>query len=204
VREASTARGGRSTLRSVRADAATCTACELYRAATQTVFGEGPNDASVMLVGEQPGDREDRSGHPFVGPAGSVLDEALKRAEIDREAVYITNAVKHFRNEQRGKRRIHKKPALAHVRACRPWLEAELSLIRPRVVVALGATAVQALLPPGVKVTVDRGTLVGDEPPTLITVHPSSILRARDEEDRGSQLDAFVEDLRAVHTVIDG
>jgi DNA polymerase len=198
------AQSGRSPLRSVRADAATCTACELYRIATQTVFGEGPDDASVMLVGEQPGDREDRSGHPFVGPAGRVLDDALTRAEIDREAVYITNAVKHFRNEQRGKRRIHKKPALAHVRACRPWLEAELSLIRPRVVVALGATAVQALLPPNVKVTVDRGKLVGNDPPTLVTVHPSSILRARDEEDRGAHLDAFIEDLRAVHTVIDG
>jgi uracil-DNA glycosylase len=190
-------------LERVRTDAANCSMCELYRTATQTVFGEGPPDASVVLVGEQPGDREDLAGHPFVGPAGRVLDDALGRAGIDRRAVYVTNAVKHFRNEPRGKKRIHKKPALAHVKACHPWLEAELSLVRPEVVVALGATAVQALLPRDVKVTADRGRLFTDHaPPTLVTVHPSSILRVRDEADRIAQMDAFVDDLRRVHAAV--
>jgi DNA polymerase len=190
-------------LDAVRHDAADCTMCELYRIATQTVFGEGPADADVMLVGEQPGDREDRAGHPFVGPAGHVLDEALERAEIDRQAVYVTNAVKHFRNEPRGKKRIHRKPALAHVRACEPWLTSEISIVQPQVVVALGATAVQALLSSDVKVTAARGTLFRDRtPPTLVTVHPSSILRVRDAGDREAQMDAFVSDLRGVHAAL--
>ena len=188
-------------LEQVRARAANCTACELYRTATRTVFGEGPINASLMLVGEQPGDQEDRAGHPFVGPAGRVLDEALDRAGIERAAVYVTNAVKHFRNEPRGKRRIHKKPGLTHIRACEPWLTSEVALVGPELIVAMGATAVQALLPPDVKVSVDRGRVFDelDGPPTLVTVHPSSILRAREDEDRTAQLDAFVEDLNQVH-----
>jgi DNA polymerase len=200
-----TARAAATTLDAVRADAVDCTMCELYRIATQTVFGEGPVDADVMLVGEQPGDKEDRAGHPFVGPAGHVLDEALERAEIDRSTVYVTNAVKHFRNEPRGKKRIHRKPAVAHIRACEPWLTTEISLVAPRVIVALGATAVQALLTPDVKVTAVRGTLFHDRtPPTLVTVHPSSILRVREPDDRQAQMDAFVSDLRAVHAALGG
>jgi uracil-DNA glycosylase len=196
-------RGAAGTLQAVREDAADCTMCELYRIGTQTVFGEGPSDADVMLVGEQPGDKEDRAGHPFVGPAGHVLDEALERAEIERATVYVTNAVKHFRNEPRGKRRIHRKPALAHVRACEPWLSSEIALVQPRVIVALGATAVQALLSPDIKVTAARGTLFRDRtPPTLVTVHPSSILRLRDADDRAAQMDAFVADLRGVHAAL--
>jgi DNA polymerase len=198
-----TARAAGSTLEAIREEAASCTMCELHSIATQTVFGEGPPDAAVMLVGEQPGDREDLAGRPFVGPAGRVLDEALDRAEIDRAAVYVTNAVKHFRNEPRGKKRIHRKPALAHVRACEPWLTSEISLVRPRVVVALGATAVHALLPPDVRVTSARGTVFRDRtPPTLVTVHPSSILRVQGSEDREAQMDAFVEDLRQVHAAL--
>ena len=196
-------RAAGNALEAVRAEAADCTMCELYRIATQTVFGEGPSAADVMLVGEQPGDKEDRAGRPFVGPAGRVLDEALERAEIDRGAVYVTNAVKHFRNEPRGKKRIHRKPALAHIRACEPWLTSEISLVQPRVIVALGATAVQALLPRDVRVTDARGTLFRDRtPPTLVTVHPSSILRVRDADDREAQMDAFVSDLRAVHAAL--
>ena len=200
--EAATARGG--TLDELRSHAARCTACELFRIATRTVFGEGPTDASVMLVGEQPGDHEDRTGHPFVGPAGRILDDALDRAEIDRAAVYVTNAVKHFRNEPRGKKRIHRKPGLAHVRACEPWLTAELTVVAPEVVIAMGATAVQALLAPEIKVTADRGRVVASRAgfPTLVTVHPSSILRTRDEDEREAQMDAFVTDLSKVHDLL--
>jgi uracil-DNA glycosylase family protein len=192
------------TIDEVRHDAAGCTACELYRGANRTVFGEGPPDASLMLVGEQPGDREDRAGHPFVGPAGRILDQALDRAEIDRDAVYLTNAVKHFRNEPRGKKRIHRKPALAHVRACEPWLRAEIAIVHPALVVAMGATAVQALVAGDIHVTTDRGTIVPSQDGTaiLVTVHPSSILRVRNEEDRRSQMDAFVADLTKVHEAL--
>ena len=175
-----------------------CTSCELHRIGTQTVFGEGPADARIMLVGEQPGDREDIEGHPFVGPAGRLLDTALERASIDRNAVYVTNAVKHFRwEEQRGKRRIHKKPSLAHVRACAPWLRAEMRLLRPDVVVLLGATAAQAVLGPRFKVTEHRGEFVGSDFDALVTatVHPSSILRSRDERERRDALDGLVRDL---------
>ena len=175
-----------------------CTACELYRVGTQTVFGEGPADARIMLVGEQPGDREDVEGHPFVGPAGGLLDTALERAGIDRNDVYVTNAVKHFRwEEQRGKRRIHKKPALAHVRACAPWLQAEIEVVRPEVVVLLGATAGQAVLGTRFKVTEHRGEFVDSDLEALVTatVHPSSILRSRDERERREALDGFVRDL---------
>jgi DNA polymerase len=149
-----------------------------------------------MFVGEQPGDREDREGHPFVGPAGRILDRALDRASIDRGEIYVTNAVKHFHNEPRGKKRIHRKPNLSHVRACAPWLRAELAAVQPEIVAALGATAVQALLPRDVRVTADRGRIVPSElgPPVLVTVHPSSILRAADE-DRATAMRAFVRDL---------
>jgi uracil-DNA glycosylase family protein len=191
----------RDAISRVRDEAATCTACELYRIATQTVFGEGPPDAKVMLVGEQPGDREDLSGHPFVGPAGQILDTALNQAHIDRDTVYVTNAVKHFRNEPRGKKRIHRKPALAHIRACEPWLTAEISIVQPEVIVAMGATAVQALLSPSIKVMADRGRVfeTAGGSPTLVTIHPSSILRTRDRDDRATQMDAFVSDLAHVH-----
>ena len=183
-------------LAELRRAAAGCTDCELFREGTQTVFGEGPAAARFMFVGEQPGDREDREGHPFVGPAGRILDRALDRAAIDRREVYVTNAVKHFHNEPRGKKRIHRKPNLSHVRACAPWLRAELAAVQPEIVVALGATAVQALLPRDVRVTADRGRIVPSElgPPVLVTVHPSSILRAADE-DRATAMRAFVRDL---------
>jgi len=183
-------------LAELRRAAAGCTDCELYREGTQTVFGEGPAAARILLVGEQPGDREDREGHPFVGPAGRILDRALERASIERDAIYVTNAVKHFHNEPRGKKRIHRKPNLSHVRACEHWLESEISVVRPEVVVALGATAVQALLPRDVRVTADRGRILPSElgPPVLVTVHPSSILRAGDE-DRARAMRAFVRDL---------
>jgi uracil-DNA glycosylase family protein len=162
------------------------------------VFGEGPAAADVMFVGEQPGDQEDRQGHPFVGPAGRVLDEALVAAGIPRDDVYVTNAVKHFRWEARGKRRIHKKPSVEHVDACRPWLEAEIAAVRPEVVVCLGATAAQALLGRSFRVSRQRGELVEREDGTVVTatVHPSSILRMPDT--REQEMEAFVADLRAV------
>jgi len=196
--------GDGASLEEVRSLAAGCTACELHLIATRTVFGEGPVDASVMLVGEQPGDEEDRTGHPFVGPAGRVLDDALERAGVDRAAVYITNAVKHFRNEPRGKKRIHRKPGLTHIRACEPWLASEIALVRPDLIVAMGATAVRALLAREVKVTADRGRVFErpDGSPTLVTVHPSSILRSRDNVDRAGQMDAFVADLRRIHDAV--
>ena len=183
-------------LAELRRAAAGCTDCELFREGTQTVFGEGPAAARFMFVGEQPGDREDREGHPFVGPAGRIFDRALDRAAIDRREVYVTNAVKHFHNEPRGKKRIHRKPNLSHVRACAPWLRAELAAVQPEIVVALGATAVQALLPRDVRVTADRGRILPSElgPAVLVTVHPSSILRAADE-DRATAMRAFVRDL---------
>jgi uracil-DNA glycosylase family protein len=184
----------------LREAAADCKGCPLYRNATQTVFGEGPRSAEVVMVGEVPGDREDIAGKPFVGPAGRLLDEALDEAGIDREAVYLTNAVKHFKFERRGKRRIHKKPAAEEIRACRPWLDAELQAVKPRAVVALGATAAQALFGRGFRVTKERGRPLDSELADLAmaTVHPSSILRAPDEESRREERGAFVSDLRAL------
>jgi uracil-DNA glycosylase family protein len=175
-----------------------CTACELYAGATQAVFGEGLVKSELMLVGEQPGDREDREGHPFVGPAGRMLDRALEEAGIDRSLAYVTNAVKHFRYEQRGKRRIHQRPAAEHIKACRPWLDAELEVVGPRVLVALGAVAAQALLGSKVRVTKDRGRPLESDlaPVVLVTIHPSAILRERDEPARAAALQAFVADLR--------
>jgi DNA polymerase len=186
-------------LEELRSVAAGCTGCDLYRLGTQTVFGEGARSAEVMLVGEQPGDQEDRQGRPFVGPAGRLLDEALEAAGIDRRRAYVTNIVKHFKWEARGKRRIHKKPNLGEIRACTPWLEAEIDVVRPRALVCLGATAAQGLLGRDFKVSRRRGELVASElaPIVMATVHPSSILRGPEEE-RREALEAFVADLSAV------
>lgn len=188
----------RAGLDDLRDAAGRCTACELHRLGTQTVFGEGPARARLMAVGEQPGDREDVEGRPFVGPAGRLLDEAFDGAGIDRGDIYLTNAVKHFRwEEQRGKRRIHKKPGLAHIRACAPWLQAELGVVRPDVVVLLGATAAQAVLGSAFRVTQHRGAFVDSPLDALVTatVHPSSVLRARDEPSRREAFEGFVRDL---------
>ena len=179
-----------------------CKACPLWKRATQTVFGEGPATAEIMLVGEQPGDQEDRSGHPFVGPAGKLLERALEQAGIDRSDVYVTNVVKHFKWEaaSRGKRRIHKKPRHSEIEACRPWLDSELEAVKPRVLVCLGASAAQALLGKDFRVSQDRGKPVPSPlaAQVVATVHPSSILRAQDEQSRESQMKAFVEDLKLV------
>lgn len=191
-------------MRKAREQAAECQACPLWRDATQTVFGEGRAHARIMLVGEQPGDREDIEGHPFVGPAGRVLDEAIERAEIDRAQVFTTNAVKHFKYRPRGKRRIHQKPSVAELTACRKWLESEVELVKPELIVGLGATAAHSLLGRATPVGANRGTVIESEllaKPVLVTVHPSSILRERDSQARHAALDAFVEDLRVVHTL---
>ncbi|MBV9326319.1 MAG: UdgX family uracil-DNA binding protein [Chloroflexi bacterium] len=185
----------------LRRAAAGCQGCDLYRTGTQTVFGEGPRRAQVMFVGEQPGDQEDRAGKPFVGPAGRVLDDALDELGIDRSGVYVTNAVKHFKWTGRGKRRIHSKPNAREIRACRPWLDAELEEVEPRVIVVLGATAAQALLGASFRVTQQRGKPLegtGLAPYVVATVHPASILRAPDPETRESEGRAFVDDLRTV------
>ena len=190
----------RRTLTALREAAANCRGCSLYRNATQTVFGEGPRSAEVVMVGEQPGDQEDRRGKPFVGPAGRVLGEALEEAGIDRGDVYITNVVKHFKFQTRGKRRIHKRPSMAEVAACRPWLEAELQAIRPTALVALGATAAQDLFGRSFRVTKQRGRPLDSDLARLVmaSVHPSSILRAPDEETRREEYGLFVADLRAL------
>ena len=190
----------RPTLAAVREVAAGCKACDLYKRGTQTVFGEGPGTAVLMLVGEQPGDAEDREGHPFVGPAGRLLDSALEEAGIDRRLVYVTNVVKHFKWEPRGKRRIHAKPNAAEVGACRPWLETEIALVKPRVLVCLGATAAQALLGKTFRVSRQRGEFVPSPlaPRVTATVHPSSILRTADADTRRDEMQRFVEDLRHV------
>src|SRR5438093_5434453 len=178
----------RPSLKTVRDAARDCQACDLYKRGTQTVFGEGPARATVMLVGEQPGDAEDLAGHPFVGPAGKLLDRALTEAGIDRRVVYVTNVVKHFKFEPRGKRRIHAKPNSAEIAACRPWLETEIALVKPHVLVCLGATAAQALLGKSFKVTQHRGSFVPSPlaPRVTATVHPSSILRPNDHGTRGA------------------
>ena len=190
----------RPTLGSVREAARGCKACDLYKRGTQTVFGEGPKRARIMMVGEQPGDAEDLAGHPFVGPAGKLLDRALEEAGIDREVVYVTNVVKHFKWEPRGKRRIHTKPNAAEIMACRPWLETEIALVKPRILVCLGATAAQALLGKSFKVSRQRGELVASPlaPIATATVHPSSILRAPDEPRRREEMEKFVADLRKI------
>jgi len=190
----------RPSLKTVRDAARDCQACDLYKRGTQTVFGEGPRRAEVMMVCEQPGDAEDLAGHPFVGPAGKLLDRALVEAGIDRAVVYVTNVVKHFKWEPRGKRRIHAKPNGAEIAACRPWLETEIALVKPRVVVLLGATAAQALLGRGFKVSQQRGMFVPSPiaPRVTATVHPSSILRAPDDESRRAEMKRFVADLKRV------
>jgi uracil-DNA glycosylase len=188
-----------SSLSEVRDAARECTACHLYKHATQTVFGEGPKDAAIMLVGEQPGDYEDVAGKPFVGPAGKIMDRALEEAGIDRKEVYVTNAVKHFKWEPRGKRRIHQKPNACEIAACRPWLEAELRLVKPKLLVCLGATAAQAIFGPSFRVTRERGKVLSSKfaPRVLATVHPSSLLRQPDEQSREREYKRFVLDLRA-------
>jgi uracil-DNA glycosylase family protein len=189
----------RLSLPALREAAAGCRGCQLWQVGTQTVFGEGARGASAMFVGEQPGDQEDRAGRPFVGPAGRLFDEALESAGIDRNSVYVTNAVKHFKWQARGKRRIHQKPNAAEVAACRPWLEAELTVVKPRVLVLLGATAAQSLLGRQFRVTQHRGELLESELAEAVTatVHPSSILRGEPAE-RESSFTAFVDDLKVV------
>lgn len=182
-----------------------CRGCDLWRNATQTVFGEGPAHPDVMFVGEQPGDKEDLAGHPFVGPAGRVLDEALAAVGIDRRRAYVTNAVKHFKWERgSGQRRIHAKPNQLEIQACRPWLEAELRVLRPKALVCLGSTAAQALLGRTFRVTVHRGEWVDSPlaPNVLATMHPSSILRAPDEAARAEAMEAFIRDLRPVAALL--
>jgi DNA polymerase len=190
----------RPTLSKVRETAAGCRACDLWKLGTQTVFGEGSPNATVMFVGEQPGNDEDLAGRPFVGPAGKLLDRALAEAGIDRASVYVTNVVKHFKWEPRGKRRIHKKPNAAEIAACRPWLDTEIMLVKPRAIVCLGATAAQALLGRQFKVTAHRGEFIESPlaPLVLATVHPSSILRAPDDEARHREMKRFTDDLRTV------
>jgi len=182
----------------LREAAASCRGCDLWENATQTVFGEGPEGSKLMLVGEQPGDQEDLQGLPFVGPAGRLLDKALEEAGIDRRRVYLTNAVKHFRWTRRGKRRLHETPNAAQVRACRPWLDAEIAVVKPAIVVLMGATAAQAVMGPEFRVSKDRGRLLVSPlaVPVLATVHPSSILRATDAESREADLASLIADLR--------
>jgi uracil-DNA glycosylase family protein len=191
-------------LKEVAEAAKSCTACPLHLTGTQTVFGAGPRRAKVMFVGEQPGDQEDRAGAPFVGPAGKMLDKALDEAGVDRSAAYVTNAVKHFKWVPRGKRRIHSKPSAGEIRACHPWLEEEIRLVAPAVIVCLGATAAQALLGRNFKVTKQRGEFVKSNlaPYVMATVHPSSLLRAPDEAARREEYGRFVEDLRGVAKVL--
>ena len=181
-----------------------CRGCDLYRNATQAVFGEGAANAKLMLIGEQPGDKEDVAGRPFVGPAGQLLDGALEDAGIDRSQTYVTNAVKHFKWQARGKRRIHQKPTWSEQVACRPWLEAELAVVQPRVLVCLGATAAQSLLGRDFRVTKHRGELLDSPLAEYVTatIHPSAILRQQDEESRRAELAAFVDDLRVVAALL--
>jgi uracil-DNA glycosylase len=194
-----------TSLKALREEAAGCRACPLWQTGTQTVFGEGAAKAQVFLVGEQPGDQEDRAGRPFVGPAGRLLDDALEQAGIDRSTTYVTNAVKHFKWEARGKRRIHAKPNWSEIAACHPWLQAELEVVRPQVLVCLGATAAQALLGRQFRVTKQRGQWVESDlaPHVTATIHPSAVLRQRSDEDRHRELDALVRDLTLVADVLD-
>jgi uracil-DNA glycosylase family protein len=195
----------RDGLEPARVVAATCTACDLYARATQTVFGEGRPTASLMLVGEQPGVREDLAGRPFVGPAGAMLDKALDEAGIDRERVFVTNVVKHFKWRPSGKRRLHERPNQAEIRACRPWLDLEREIVRPDLLVALGATAAQSIISRDFKITEQRGEIVSPADggsPVLATFHPSAILRARTPEDRERMLAALIGDLSIAAGVI--
>jgi uracil-DNA glycosylase len=196
----------RATLQNLAEAVQRCTACELYKDTTQAVFGEGGNAAEVMFVGEQPGDQEDLQGRPFVGPAGKLFDQALEEVGIDRGIVYVTNVVKHFNFEPRGKRRIHKKPNAEHIAACRPWLEAEIEQVQPEVIVCLGATAAQAILGRDFRLTQHRGEFFRSPlaPEVTATVHPSSILRAPDEDARQQAMRDFVADLEVVASALRG
>jgi DNA polymerase len=188
----------RPTIKKLQVIAAGCQACDLWKTGTQTVFGEGKQTSMVMFVGEQPGDKEDLAGKPFVGPAGALLDKALAEAGIDRATVYVTNVVKHFKWEPRGKRRIHKKPNAAEITACRPWLQAEIDVVKPRAIVCLGSTAAQAVIGPKFRVSVQRAQFVESDLASLVTatVHPSSILRAPTDEARHVEMRSFVNDLK--------
>ena len=192
-----------ASLSALRAAAASCTACPLYANATQTVFGEGPASAALMLVGETPGDREDLAGQPFVGPAGALLDRCLEEAGIERRDAYVTNVVKHFKWTPRGKRRLHAKPNAAEIRACRPWLEAELRAVKPKVLLCLGATAAQALLGAQFRVSRSRGIEIASDwaPHVLATIHPSALLRA-DDATREAEIARFIADLRVVASLL--
>jgi uracil-DNA glycosylase family protein len=194
----------RLSLKGLKEAAAVCTACPLHATGTQTVFGEGLVRAEILCVGEQPGDQEDREGKPFVGPAGRLLDKALEEVGIDRQLAYVTNVVKHFKWTPKGNRRIHAKPNWSEIAACRPWLDAEIEVVEPRVIVCLGATAAQALLGRDFRVTRGRGEVVdsGYGVPAIATVHPSSILRAEDE-DRENEYAAFVDDLAAIRRFVE-
>jgi DNA polymerase len=187
-------------LKSLRDAARTCRGCDLYKYATQTVFGEGKARAPLMFVGEQPGNSEDLEGHPFVGPAGALLRKTMAQAGIDPKSVYVTNAVKHLKFIERGKKRIHQKPKSIEIRACEPWLEAELELVRPTLVVALGATAAQVFLGSSFRLTQHRGEVLASElaPRVLATVHPSSILRAPDDKTRRREMGKFLEDMKQI------
>lgn len=189
----------RKTLAALRRAARVCQGCDLYRNATQTVFGEGSSHARLILIGEQPGDREDIEGHPFVGPAGRLLDQALVAAGIDREDVYVTNAVKHFKWTERGKRRLHKKPSSREIAACRPWLSGEIEVLQPEGLICLGATAAQALLGPTFRITRQRGEMLPSESAkwVMATYHPSAVLRAPDEARRHQMRDELIADLKA-------
>jgi uracil-DNA glycosylase family protein len=200
--EGETANAG--SLRELKAQAEHCTRCNLYKHATQTVFGEGPIKAEIILIGEQPGDKEDLTGRPFVGPAGAILDESLSSAGIDRQRCYVTNTVKHFKFTQRGKRRLHSKPNAGEIRSCSWWLRSELKLIEPKIVVALGATAAACLVGDAVRITRDRGTIFHPEnlPPVLVTIHPSYILRIRDRLAANAERLTFVDDLRQLKEVL--
>jgi uracil-DNA glycosylase len=196
----------RRSLSALRRAAAGCEGCPLYRDATQTVFGEGPRDARLMLVGEKPGDQEDRQGHPFVGPAGRLLDDALEAAGVRRGAVYLTNAVKHFKWKPAGKRRLHQKPTVREMKACRPWLLAEIAVVRPAVVVCLGATAAQSLLGTDFRLTRHRGEILrsGDAARILATLHPSSIFRIPDRHRQAAAFAGLADDLRTAAAVANG
>jgi DNA polymerase len=191
-------------LSTLKAEAAECKACDLWKTGTQTVFGEGKSSSTVMFIGEQPGDKEDLQGRPFVGPAGALLDRALEEAGIDRTKVYVTNVVKHFKWEPRGKRRIHKKPNAVEINACRPWLDAEIRVVKPQAIVCLGSTAAQAVIGPKFRVSVQRAQFVKSELAPLVTatVHPSSILRAPTDDARHAETKRFVEDLKRIWAAI--
>jgi uracil-DNA glycosylase len=196
----------RLSLKSLQAEAANCKRCDLWKTGTQTVFGEGKPSSTLMFIGEQPGDKEDLAGRPFVGPAGLLLDKALQEAGIDRSKVYVTNVVKHFKWEPRGKRRIHKKPNAAEINACMPWLQAEIRVVKPRAIVCLGSTAAQAVIGPKFRVSIQRGQFVKSDLAELVTatVHPSSILRAPSDEARSTEMRRFIDDLKKIRAAIDG